>query len=235
MMRIIVGHMLDATYAFLYMYEDHILDDFRKVTGDFYAFKVEVDICKAESFVGVGVQRPTQSTKNTWKDLCKVIYEWQCIKRCRVQVSQSGRQCTFVDPYRAWWDCFVRNMKCIYAERPTETQIENFHNKMWCGMSYGWICFQFSCVAHENQRLASDPLIVRLCFSPYCHSLVRHWDLFLRKYRTMYIFMQRCVEAAHKQTRKDYKSLRCCGAAKATKHVLKIGELDRVLARLGHL
>ena len=212
----------------------NVMDEFVQVTSDFFTFGEEIDIAKCESFLGLCNHSPTQSTKHKWGQLCDVV--GKCFKQCRLVFDKRGPPASPIwcrDPYRFWWSSFVKNMYCAYERQPSDTQIEDFqkNNVHWHVL---WL-EMFSLPAHPSHALVTDPLIIRKCFTPYPHSLVRHWDVFLRKYRTMYIFMQKNVENAHKQTRKDFNSLRSSGITKAAKHVLRVGELDRVLKRTGRL
>ena len=93
----------------------------------------------------------------------------------------------------------------------------------------------FNCQAHKKYALVSDNTIIRKCFSPYCHSLVRHFLVWLLLYETLYPFLQKGVEAAHKATRKDFNAMRAAGKTKAAINCLQVAELDRALQRTGRL
>ena len=234
LLKVCTTHMLEATYMHIYMYAPHVMDEFVGITSDFFTYGEEVDIAKCEAFLGLCNHPPSQSTKYRWGHLCDAISI--LFPRCKLVFDKRGppAQATWCrHPYRLWWSSFVKNMYCAYERQPSDAQIEQFqtNNVRWHVL---WI-YMFSKPAHASHANVGDPSIIGKCFTPYCHSLVRHCDVFLRKYRTMYYFMQKCVEHAHKQTRKDFNSLRPAGTTKAAKHVLRVGELDRVLQRMGRL
>ena len=191
---------------------------------------VQVEIIKAETFVGIA-KSSTQGSEHSWQYLCEHMKG--CFPRCRIKVKEPDVYRTVLDPYFHWWDLFSRNMHTVYSEVPTPAQINAFqpNNVVWHVL---WL-HMFDVECHPKYALKSDGTIIRKCFLAYCHSLCRHWDIWLRLYGSMYPFIQQGVENAHRDTRKDFNALRSSGCVKAAKHCIVVNELDRALQRIGRM
>jgi len=162
------------------MYAPHVMDEFVGITSDFFTYGEEVDIAKCEAFIGLCHHPPSQSTQYRWGHLCdamsNVLPRWKLVFDKRGPPAQATwcRQ-----PYRLWWSSFVKNMYCAYERQPSDAQIEQCqtNNVRWQVL---WIDM-FSKPAHALHANVRDSSIIGKCFTPYCHTLVRHWDVFFKK------------------------------------------------------